>query len=245
MGGYVRAYVDRDALERADGEPGGPIPCCAATEGVKGDGIDLPMSGARLDRYRANPILGYGHRYYSRDDLPIGCGENVRVDGQRLMVDLQFDQSDEFARKCEEKMRRGYLNAVSIGFDVLGWRDGKGSYWSGGVAEAWELTEISVVPVPMDAEAVVAGGRALRGELLGALDLLGADVAPVDVEKDPTALARLVRVSEDLIRAADPVLLGLHIARAMRRAIETPDVEPELAGVTETAARDFLAALTR
>lgn len=241
MGAYTRAYADRASL---DGD--GPIRFVAATEGVKGDGIDLRMTGASLDRYRSNPVFGFGHRYYSREDLPIGKATDVQVDGARLLLDVAFDPDDEFARKVERKYRGGYLNAVSIGFDVLGWEGGKGSYWTGGVAETWELTEVSAVPIPMDAEAVVAGGRAMRTQLLGDLDvLLGDRDVPVDVER--ADLGRLVRVSDELIRGADPVLLGLTIARALRRDLETattttPPDQP--VGVDDAAVRDLLAALT-
>ena len=237
-GAYVRGYVDRTAV----GE-GGPIRFVAATEGIKGDGIDLRMAGAQLDRYRANPIIGYGHRYWTRDDLPIGKGDNATVSGKKLMVDVSMDPDDEFAMQVDRKIRAGYLSAVSIGFDVWKWKDGKGNYWSGGVAEEWELTEISVVPVPMDAEAVVAGGRAMRGELLGALDLLTGDHdTPVDVDTGDGW--RSVRVTDGLIRSADPVLLGLHIARGLRRAVDTTTTTRLEPGVDDDAARDLLAALT-
>lgn len=156
---YSRAYVDRDAMK-----DGAPIRFVAATEGRKADNIDLRMTGARLDRYRSNPVLGYGHRYFSRDDLPIGRSVLTDVDGTRLLIDVEFDPADDFAQKVERKYRDGYLNAVSVGFDVVRWEGGNGSYWSGGVAEEWELTEVSAVPVPMDALAVVQSGRAGPGE---------------------------------------------------------------------------------
>lgn len=161
-------YVDRASL--ADGSP---LRVVMATEGRKADGIDLRMSGANLERFTRNPVLGYGHRYYSRDDLPIGSVTNVKVEGKQLAGDLVFDDEDEFAMTCERKMRKGILSAVSIGFDVTEWESENDNYWRGGVATGWELTELSVVPVPMDANAVVASGRSLLAdpdrELLRAL----------------------------------------------------------------------------
>lgn len=239
-GAYVRGHVDRAGL----GE-NGPIRFVAANEGLQKDGIDLVMAGVQLDRYRANPVFGYGHRYWTREDLPIGKGDSVTVKGKQLLIDVTFDQGDPFAVEVERKYRSGYLNAVSIGFDVWKWKDGKGNYWSGGIAEEWELTELSSVPVPMDAEAVVAGGRAMRGELLGALDLLtGGSTQEVPVEIDLGRDARTVRVTDELIRSADPVLLGLHIARALRRAVDTTTIPRPEPGVDDDAARDLLAALT-
>lgn len=153
---YQRAYVDRAATR--DGEP---IRFVAATEGRKADNIDLRMSGARLERYRSNPVVGYGHAYWGRGDLPIGKAMDAMVEGDKLMMDVMFDPDDEFAQMVEHKYRTGFMNAVSIGFNVLRWEGGNGSTWSGGVAEEWELTELSAVPVPMDGDAVVAAGRSL------------------------------------------------------------------------------------
>lgn len=219
---YTRAYVDR-----ASTEGDGLLRFVAATEGVKGDGIDLKMSGARLERYRANPIFGYGHRYYSREDLPIGRAPEVDLVGQSLKIGVEFDQEDPFAVRVEKKYRGHFLNAVSIGFNVLEWEDDRGSYWQGGTATDWELLEVSAVPVPMDASAVVTGGRSLR-DLFGDLPLDPS----VQVERDTVTLTRSVRVSEDLIRAADPLQLAVHLARHLTEAPTAPaGPAPE---VTET-----------
>jgi hypothetical protein len=83
------------------------------------------------------------------------------------------------------------LNAVSIGFDVTEWEGGKGDYRYGGVATRWALHEISVVPVPMDAQAVVASGRSLRAfqDLMAALS---GDSPASAATVDPAAARRLL-----------------------------------------------------
>jgi HK97 family phage prohead protease len=180
-------YVDRAAVR--DGEPLRVVMC---SEGMQADGIDLRMSGARLDRYRSNPVLGYGHSYWGRGNLPIGRAmpDTIRVDGSRILGDLDFDAGDEFAREVERKMRAGFLSAVSIGFDVLEFEGGKGDMWRGGVAVDWELHELSVVPVPMDASAVVESGRSADPELARLLRALLERLEPppaVEVPQDPTS----------------------------------------------------------
>lgn len=159
--GYSRAYMDRDSTTAA-----GPIRFVAANEGMQGDGIDLRMSGADLARFRANPVVGYGHCYYGRNDLPIGKATDTWVDDTRLLMDVEFDQADDFARAVDRKYRDGYLNAVSIGFDVREWDGEDDSYRRGGVATNWELFELSAVPLPMDGNAVVESGRGLDDDLL-------------------------------------------------------------------------------
>jgi HK97 family phage prohead protease len=154
-------FVDRAGLTDDS-----PLRVVMASEGRMADKIDLRMTGADLGRFRGNPVLGYGHSYWGRTNLPIG-----RVDPESLMIadrqlsgEIQFDQGDEFAREVERKMRAGYLNAVSIGFDVTQWESAEDNYWRGGVATKWELSELSVVPVPMDSSALVTSGRTGIGE---------------------------------------------------------------------------------
>lgn len=158
--GYIRGHA-----ERTDSKSG-PIRFVAATEGVKRDGVDLRMQGAELERFRANPVILFGHNAWGRQNLPIGRADNVGVEGDSLKMDIEFDQEDEFARTVERKIRAGFLNAVSIGFDVRGWEKPGQNLWNGGVATKWELFETSVVPVPMDEKATVEAGRSLDDENL-------------------------------------------------------------------------------
>lgn len=160
-------FVDRSVLSDDS-----PLRVVMASEGRQADKIDLRMSGADLARFRGNPVLGYGHSYWGRTNLPIGRvkPETLLIADRQLSGDLEFDQEDPFAREVERKMRAGYINAVSIGFDVTQWESAEDSYWRGGVATKWELSELSVVPVPMDANALVTSGRSLADpELLTAL----------------------------------------------------------------------------
>lgn len=153
---YARAYVLRESTEGK-----GPIRFVAATSGKKPDGIDLKMEGAQLDRFRSNPVILYTHQSWGRDSLPIGRASDTEVGGDRLMMDVEFDQADDFAVKVERKYRDGFMSAVSIRFDVLKWATPKDNYWTGGTALEWELLETSAVPVPLDANALVESGRGL------------------------------------------------------------------------------------
>lgn len=242
--GRAFGYVDR-----ANSRDGGPLRVILATEGRKADGIDLRMAGADLDRFRNNPVLGYGHHYDGRDSLPIGrvIPNSLRADNGSLVGDLEFDQADEFARTVQRKMLDGYLSAVSIGFAVSEW-DGDGDYRYGGVAKRWELTELSVVPIPMDADAIVTAGRALSD-----LDLvaLARDLSDADFVK---TVAR-IRMFQAALRGEDPLVESEpetapessepEPATEPIEADHPPDepvTEPER-GVDSAAARALLAAL--
>ncbi len=184
---HLRGYVERDAAATD-----GPIPFVLATEGRKGDGIDLQMASADLGRFMSNPLLGYGHMYWGRDSLPIGRVDEPRVDGQALRGGLVFDQDDPFAVTVERKIRGGFLNAVSVGFDAFDIDDQ-------GRPGKWTLFEVSVVPLPMDADAVAEGRELVRGdgplgavvERLAAIEQLlrGQDSRPAPVVPPAPAAA--------------------------------------------------------
>lgn len=152
---YLRGFVVRDESTAADA----PLRVVAATEGRKADGIDLRMSNVDLVRYESNPLLMYGHEYWGRDALPIGHVEDIEIDGPRMLESLMFDQDDAFAVTVERKMRNRHMNAVSIGFDAHDIGDD-------GVPARWEMFETSVVPLPMDADAVVESGRMRDAQVL-------------------------------------------------------------------------------
>lgn len=216
-------YVDRTALRE-----GVPLRVVMASEGRQADGIDLRMSGAQLDRYRGNPVLGYGHSYWGRTNLPIGrvAPDSIAVDGTTLAGDLEFDAGDEFAREVERKMRAGYLNAVSIGFDVTEWESENDNYWRGGVATKWMLTELSVVPVPMDANALVTAGRNQPDDDL--FDVVNAFLRDELVRRGMLPVPHL---GEAFRPAADPAVESV-----------TPPTPPA-PGINQAAARDLLAAI--
>lgn len=220
--GRTLGYIDRAAVRDGD-----PLRVIMATEGRKADGVDLRMAGADLSRYQANPVLGYGHSYWGRENLPIGrvVPESIGVSGDSLTGNLDFDQGDPFALEIERKMRAGYVNAVSIGFEVLEWENGQGDLWRGGVAEKWLLTELSVVPIGMDEKALVTAGRS--GLDAADRELLRALSAEFGAERVLAALTGGMPAPE---RPAPPV----------------QDPTPATpAGVSESAARALLAAFAK
>jgi len=147
----------RGLCVRAAGGPGTAIQFVASTEGVKRGGEALLAGDWRLDNYRRNPVVLWVHDYGGRT-LPIGRAVDVRIKSAALLADIVFDQEDAFARQVEDKYRRGFLNAVSVGWqDVM---EGKRTWH--------DLMDISAVPVPADPSALtLAERRALSAEAGG------------------------------------------------------------------------------
>ena len=153
---YLRAYCAREAA--AKDEPGSAIRFVASTEDVARDGLSIKAEGWQLDNYRRNPVVLWVHDYMG-NKLPIGRGA-PNIEGKQLLADVTFDQEDEFARQIESKYRRGYLNAVSVGWETLEMQPSQNPKVRGTVTKA-ELLDISAVPVPGDAKALAE--RQVRG----------------------------------------------------------------------------------
>lgn len=147
MANFLRAYCERAADGAVESAPGTPIRFTASSEGIKRDGLNLIISGARLDNYRRNPVVTWAHDMMG-NRLPIGRAE-VTIDpgGKSMDTDITFDQGDEFARQVERKYREGFLHAVSVNWTTL--------EMNGRDVTDWELLEIAAVPVPGDPDALM------------------------------------------------------------------------------------------
>lgn len=134
----------------------------ASDETVDRYGDIIRASGWKLENFRRNPILLFGH---DSDELPIGRVPNVYVDGTRLIADVEFmpEGMNDFADDVWKALDGGFLQAVSVGFmpldDPGALLDGEGR-WTGFEFTSQELLELSVVPVPANPGAL-ALARAL------------------------------------------------------------------------------------
>lgn len=218
---YARAYTERAI---ADEPAGSPIPFIASTPGVKRDGLDLRASGWRLDTFRSNPVFLWAHQ---RSNPPIGTVDASNGDVLRALV--TFDQEDPFARKIESKYRRGFLRAVSVGWDWVDAEGGQVDPWRMSLDDLrdkafYDLTELSGVPVPADPDAVMEQQRA-------ALRSLGRELVELfDEQEDPDSDA-----PAEEIRAAVR-------AELERLGINLNPPTPPAPGVTRAAGDRLLAA---
>lgn len=151
---------------RAKGDPNDRlIEFVCSTEGQKRDGNVVRANGFRFENFDRNPVATWCHRY---DILPVGKWverEVAKVNGvPSLCMTAQFmpGSIDEFAEKVFQCYLGGYLNAVSIGWEALKYRelkvDGK---WTGAVEflES-DLLECAFVLIPADPDALPRATRA-------------------------------------------------------------------------------------
>lgn len=113
-----------------------------------------------LRRYQANPVVLYGHRH---NELPIGSASDVRVEAGSLHATIRLvdGKANPLAEQVFELVRQGALRAVSVGFRPKRTRKEKRDDAEVTVLSGNELLEISVVPVPSNAETLARSARAL------------------------------------------------------------------------------------
>ncbi len=119
-----------------------------------GDRID--PNGWQTADYMRNAVALFAH---DSSAPPIGRTIAVWSDGQRLMGDIEFMSADvyPFAETIFRMVQEKYLNAVSVGFipTEYKWADDEdGREWGINFLRQ-ELVEISIVPVPANANALI------------------------------------------------------------------------------------------
>ena len=122
-----------------------------------GDAWDL---GDKSSGYLANPVVQFAHRY---DTLPIGRTTKLTTDESgSLIATIEWDTANELGRQVAESFDRGFMSAVSVGFQPMNAIERRklptdhpahgetGMYFEG----PNKLLEISAVPVPANGEAL-------------------------------------------------------------------------------------------
>ena len=142
----------------------------SATPDRYGDIID--QKGWILKNYKKNPVVLLNH---DSNQLPIGKG-NVYIRNDQLTIDVEFDSEDPRAKEVERKSKKGFMNAVSVGFRPLESKSRselptdhkyygqRGMYYSKA-----ELLEVSIVTIPANGEATMLEQKfynAMREEIL-------------------------------------------------------------------------------
>jgi HK97 family phage prohead protease len=124
----------------------------ASTESIDADG-DIVEQNWRLDRFRNNPVILFGHDSKS---LPIGKATQVDVVEGRLEVTVQFasKEANPMAEHVYRSVQEGTLKAVSVGFRPHDVRQERRDQKMVYVLSDNELFEISVVPIPNNADAL-------------------------------------------------------------------------------------------
>lgn len=128
-------------------------------ESVVLNGFRVLMAGARLDAFKANPVMLFMHNraeamFNPADNnllLAIGRWYDIRIENGRLLAKPDFDDDDDFALKIQRKVEKGYYNAASIWIEPIAVSDDtalQSPGQRGPTLTEWGIFEASIVDIP-------------------------------------------------------------------------------------------------
>ncbi len=123
-------------------------------ESVNTHGFRMLTSGADLTEFVKNPVMLLNHDDW---DLPIGKWVNIRVEGDRILAEADFDMADERAKEIARKVADGYIRACSIGAWAIESSDDPKLMLPGqklSTITKWQAREASICPIPANHNAL-------------------------------------------------------------------------------------------
>lgn len=128
-----------------------------STSALNSYGSRVLTEGVDLEQYRRNPVLLWMHRRYSKDDMPIGRIENIRVEGDKIIGTPVFDKKDPFAAGIAQKWADGFLRMASAGLTIIELSDAPEHLLPGQTRmtiSRSKLDEVSIVDIGANDEAL-------------------------------------------------------------------------------------------
>ena len=132
------AFKDVIAATKA-ADDSGTFEVVISTADMDRSGEIVDQSGWNLELYKMNPVVLWGHDYYS---LPIGVCDSIELIEGKLIAKGRFAPADAnpFAQQVRKLYDAQIVRATSVGFIV--------SKMDGNTIIQAELLEFSFVPVP-------------------------------------------------------------------------------------------------
>jgi HK97 family phage prohead protease len=124
-------------------------------ESVARDSHVIATAGWQLENFLANPVALWAHQ---QSEPPVGRVVSIEKAGGQLRGTIEFADAETypFADTVFRLLKGGYLSAVSVSWLPLDWKYTTDKSRPGGIDfKRQELLEISVVPVPALASALV------------------------------------------------------------------------------------------
>lgn len=180
----------------------------ASTPGVDRDKDRVLPFGADLTNFAKNPIMMFGHNYEDPWSI-IGRAADTMVgaDGVRFRPELRQPANDADPMNIIRLLwEQDLLRAASIGFNPTEWKENE---FGGRDFTRWELLEISLVPIPANADALRLAAKAVNDEAPTPADAESTpetDGKAVDVEDDADETALLIAL-QDYMTTIREVLL--------------------------------------
>ncbi len=151
IGNLIRKSVSLDIRKGADGQN----EICISTPNYDRGNDRVFPKGGMLDNYLKNPIIMWLHDYHGETPaagIPVATCPYLKITDEGIISgEPQFLEGDPFAQRVKNAWDKGFLKTASIGFLPI---DYETNEKSGTDYKTWEMLEWSLVPIPMNAEAM-------------------------------------------------------------------------------------------
>ena len=154
----------------------------ASTETKDRVGDMVKVDGWDLKNFKKNPVLLFAHKY---DEPPVGYAKNIHVENNKLVFEPVFHEITQLAREIKAMFMSepAIMKAWSVGFIPLAY-DESDSH----IIAKQELLEISAVPVPANAEALMIAAKSYspkdEKEIMGWLEKMNKEIE-IEEKKKP------------------------------------------------------------
>lgn len=126
--------------------------CLSDGAAVNTYGFRVRTSGIKMDRFNANPVMLAEH--YNSIGNVLGKWTKIKVDGEKLIAEPEFDNEDDAAKKVSGKVDRGYVKGASIGITF------NGEHMERQPDGVWELMQCELLEASICA--IPSNGNALK-----------------------------------------------------------------------------------
>ena len=192
--------LSKQVADAAQVDEAGAVSFIMSDDSVDRMGDVVKQDGWVLDSFKKNPVLLWAHDYTLP---PVGKVGACVVEGGKLKakaVEFIDRELSEFAWSIGQMYRKGFLNAVSVGFAPQEFAPCE----TGFEFKRQELLELSAVPVPANANALVEA-RSL-GLLVPTWKGWAEKVLDTSKQRDPSEASFALAVYKSL--SASPVAMS-------------------------------------
>lgn len=186
----------------------------ATTGGVDRTGEIVSPKGGDFAAWLRNPVILYNHEW---GHPPIGRGLSVTSTDTAHTIEVEFAPREihPLAGMIADLAEAGFINACSIGFRTTDSERGPDGVY---VIKSWEMLELSIVNVPANADALIAGKAA--GKRMAALYKGDADWSERMSKADMVACKAFVAPKAEEPAPVDPIEALRAEVKALRDLID-------------------------
>jgi HK97 family phage prohead protease len=183
-----KMFINTDMVMKATKDEDRIVEFIASKEVVDRGGDVVKIKGMDLRDYKKNPVIMWSHRH---DDPPIGKAVSMTKSGDELKMKVQFATPEEygFADTIYKLVKGGYIKATSIGiipdYESMEYPESKNKKAARRIINKSSLFELSIVPIPMNQDALATGkslSKAIEDGVIDDLELTEYNLMSKDTE---------------------------------------------------------------